>query len=606
MGVIYKLKPEIRGYIVTQKKANPILSCRSLVALVEKKFLFKISKSSINVLLKEEGLSMPVGRRRTKPARTKSEATTGIGEIKTALSSAAESLKLLEPQEKPAEKLLEKHIELPAAPKFVMPVEKTFELPPPERIEESVPPVKIEVPLEPVAKAPRETPPKIPLEIVNVEEREVECSGAMILKAADYLIGGAQIISEAIAKSIEIPDANLITKTEGLIYSALFDLSKENELAILRALLGKEISLDNISTYYDELQNVMAMSNVLSQLAANFLREVRCIKFTLSDKSLIYLDGQMQTVWSTPYTPYDFNASINSIKTCIDRYLNKDMPFTLLMAPGYDTPSKEFFNFLLALDASHNRFTKLSLSGNDLEELDSFSFEETKKRFFVFGLWPWQFTSYRKVNKILDYKPVYLELLKKTLYMAHIEIELFQPHIAQSLKLAGYAVKSSPNEKTRIVILSNLALPQTTPEELGRIYFSHWPNFEEAFHDYSHKIEVFTYTATARRYFPTEKLSFARIPPRDIRAFFAEYLRALDLYAKWHFLPSGLEDTDFPTTKKNLYDLKCLIKKENIHTAVIFQPPPGYKFLKELEYTCHRLNEREIFSSDGKKLWFSV
>ena len=52
MGVIYKLKPEVKDFILEQKKLNPAVGCRSLTSLVESKFHIKLSKSSINAIIK--------------------------------------------------------------------------------------------------------------------------------------------------------------------------------------------------------------------------------------------------------------------------------------------------------------------------------------------------------------------------------------------------------------------------------------------------------------------------------------------------------------------------------------------------------------------------
>jgi hypothetical protein len=73
MGVIFKLKPEIRDFIIEQKKASPDLSCRKLTCLVEEKFQLKVSKSSINSVFKQLGLSMPVGRRPNPEKEVKPE-----------------------------------------------------------------------------------------------------------------------------------------------------------------------------------------------------------------------------------------------------------------------------------------------------------------------------------------------------------------------------------------------------------------------------------------------------------------------------------------------------------------------------------------------------
>ncbi len=67
MAEAYKLTNDINNFIVSRKKADPLLSCRSLVSSVEKEFSIKLSKSLINSVIKQNKLNSPVGRRRLKP-----------------------------------------------------------------------------------------------------------------------------------------------------------------------------------------------------------------------------------------------------------------------------------------------------------------------------------------------------------------------------------------------------------------------------------------------------------------------------------------------------------------------------------------------------------
>ncbi len=66
MGKTYKLKPYLVKFIKKQKLNNPALSCRSLSSIINRKFDIKVSKSSINKLFIELGLSQPPGRRAIK------------------------------------------------------------------------------------------------------------------------------------------------------------------------------------------------------------------------------------------------------------------------------------------------------------------------------------------------------------------------------------------------------------------------------------------------------------------------------------------------------------------------------------------------------------
>ncbi len=63
MGVIYKLKPEVVEAIVQRKKDNPKMGCRKIADEISAEFDVKVSKSSVNTVLKESHLSSSVGRR---------------------------------------------------------------------------------------------------------------------------------------------------------------------------------------------------------------------------------------------------------------------------------------------------------------------------------------------------------------------------------------------------------------------------------------------------------------------------------------------------------------------------------------------------------------
>ncbi len=536
MGVVYKLKPEIKNYVLEQKKTNPILSCRGILSLVESKFQIKVSKSSINSMFKTAGLSMPVGRRRKK-------------------------------RRKPA------------------PLPQELKL--------------LQAPIVPQLKELQEVGVKI--------SEEAKCSGAILLKAADYMIGGSHYFREAINNRLTQPETDLLIKTESLIYLSLFEQGKEahiEELAGLWPLIDKKLSLENILLYLNELQSVRTITLDILRIIPIILQEVRCMKVSLSDGSIFYLDGQLHTVWSTPNIPYGFATTIYNIKSYINRYFYEGRPFVFFMAPGYDIPTNEFFNFILGLEAKEKRISKLTLYGNRFEEVDTISLEQTRKHFFVFGLWPWQYVEYRKVKKIGEFKPFCFETLNIEFYVADVEIELLQPNNNQSVTLKGAALKTNLSEKTRLLVLSNLTDEEAKPENLLNLYLSRWPNIEEAFQDFSRKIELFTYTGSSQRFFSADTLNLNRDFSADIRLLFREYLEALDLYARWHFFPPGYEDKDFPTINAQFYRLESVIKKQNNNIFVLFKPPEGFAFLPELKYTCRRLNEREITSPDKKRYWF--
>ncbi|MDD5681433.1 MAG: hypothetical protein PHI59_09370 [Candidatus Omnitrophica bacterium] len=563
MGVIHKLRPEVRQSILDEKRANPMISCRSLSYLILQRFKIEVSKSSINSIFKEAGLSMPVGRTLKRKKRVKSEVLL--------LESKPEKL----PEKQPSELLLETKPEKP--------VEK------------------------PVEKPPEKLPEKQPAELLKAEVQthlpsEMPCTGAILLKAADCLIGGSRHITELIKSSLNIAGDDLLAKTEGLIYLPLFEKPQQGQINELQALIGRGISFESIMYYHNELQAVKTLEKDISQVIEEASKEVRCIKINFSTNDSSYIDGQMYTVWSTPYTPYDFSTTICNTGSYINNHFNNKLPLVLFTAPGYNVPTKEFFNLILGLESESKSITGLKIHGNKLEDLNSISFEVVKKRFFVFAMWPWQFVNYRKVLKIGEFKPFYFEPLGLNLYLSEIEVELSQPDMKQPVTLKGCALKTLLSEKTRVVILSNLTLEAGRPENLANIYLNRWPNLGETFQDFSRKIELFTYRGSSQRFFSAECMERLQASSHP-KTTFENYLQILDLYVRWHFLPEGFKEKDFPTAKEQFYGLNAILKRGDGRTVVKFNPPQGYLFLKELEYACHRINEKEILFADNSRLW---
>lgn len=570
MGVIYKIKPEVINFILEEKKANPIISCRGITSLVEQKFQLKVSKSSINSIIKKEGLSLSVGRRQRKRRR------------KTAISSQLPELPVTNPEPPSVPLITLQHI-------VQQPVTQEQNLPPVIASELAIP---------------------LPISLVEVSEveepQEIEYTGAILLNATDYLLGGSYYFSDAIKTRLIRQDDDLAAKTEALVCMPIFEGDKESQGSILCPSLNKKFNLELMLSYLNDLQSVSTISSDLARIMKSILREVRCIKVNLSDGGILYLDGQLHTVWSTPHIPHDFSTTLLESKGCINRYFHGNSPFIFFMAPGYDIPTREFFNFISSLDSKTKSISHLTLYDNNFEELEVISLNTARKQTYVFGVWPWQFVEQRKIKKIGEFKPMFAKLLNKEIYAAEAEIELTQPNILQTVTLKGAAIKTAPSEKARLIIVSNLAEEAGDPSQWINLYLSHWPNFEEAFNDYSRKIELFTYTGTSGRFFSTDMLDLEAQNSTDTKSVFNRYLEALDLYVKRHFLPAGYENKDFPTIKEQFYNLKVVMRKEKNQLTIVFKPPRNFQFLKDLEYSCRRLNEREITTAGKIRLWFTT
>lgn len=748
MGVVYKVKPEIRDQVLKEKKDNPALSCRGLVDLVKTKYKIRISKSSVNAIIKDAGMSRPVGRRQVrvkrpiimpplpnieinnelrlkeipkpaieqKPEIPKAEIEVPLGPaiitppsreslptppiIPLEAPAAQEEItpiKIEEPAEKPVEKTEptlelitpkpqpEESAVLPQAPeekiiepipepiapevlpeaevvaqakpeekiepaeksealsepvvlkppveeKSESPTESKAEEPPIESPQEVVPEKIIEPVLEPItpealpeaeiaaqAKPEEkitEATPEPPIKKINfptfgsdleIPEESIS-TGAILLRAADSLLGGSYYFAQAVGNRLGKPfETQDVSRIEGLLYTCLLEMSeeKQKDFNSIWSLIGAQFALDDLITYRLDLAESKEITKDIYKIINNNFREVRYLKYVLSDESIYYLDGQLYSAWSIPNTPYDFSAPIYSVKKYIEQYLFNREPFIFSMAPGYELPNKELFDLVASFSATTKKISRISLYGNKSEELEVIPVEQNPRRQVIFGFWPWQYSNCRKVKAIGEFKPFQSKIIKEQLYIADMEIEFSLAQPAQSVTLRGFAVKKNLAEKIKIVVLSNLEAGSNNSENILDQYFNRWPNLDEAFRDYSRKIELFTYTATSQSYFNPEALNLNQDAAGDLKALFGAYVKILDSYVKWHFLPSGSEKKDFNSLNASFYKLKVTLKRQKERILADFQLPAGYALVKDLEYCLRRVNEKNIYL-DGKKLVLGI
>jgi len=644
MGVVYKLKPEVLSFIIEKKQNNPALSCRHLTPLIIEQFHIKVSKSSINAIFKEKNLSMPIGRRPKQKKKKFNMPPLPVIEGVKAITLVEQPSKLIQENETAKKELNLEEKRIKDAEEWAMKLQEEERI----RVEEKLNLEKqrlkdedIKIKVEEAKKieeqahreseeaekqsrqAEEEEKRKAEEELAKKAEEEkwarlaeeekkkkeepklspalsidkiyqMENSGIVLLKAADYVIGASKLIAAAIKSRFPDIQGNLEELVENLIYLPLFQEKAEKPF------------INKLSGYLEKIENIKVMNLDISRIITSSLQEARCVKVVLSDGANLYLDAQMYSVWSSPHIPQGFASPIRNLKRYINQYFNEDYPVVLFNAPGYDMPSPELFTFLEALDAKGKAITNLVISGNKFEELEVLPITRAEKRFFIFGIWPWQFTEYRKIKKIGEFRNFYLEEQDKNFYIADIEIELQQPVKGKQMVFNGCVLKTNLNEKIRLAILSNFPSGAKLAEELVSIYFNHWPNLEEAFQDYSHKIELSAYTANSGLYFSAENMNLGLAQATTVKELLASYLKALDIYVRWRLLPPGYEDKEFTATKERFYNLIVESTRKGKGCLVKFLLPPAYAFDKDLSYSCHRINEKEVVLSSGLKLYLKT
>ncbi|MFH1191202.1 MAG: hypothetical protein V1670_03290, partial [Candidatus Omnitrophota bacterium] len=362
--------------------------------------------------------------------------------------------------------------------------------------------------------------------------------------------------------------------------------------------------LEKLDSYYAQVQQIENIKSEIAKIIANVFIEAKGVKVHFIDGSIIQLDGQLYSSWPAARFPFNFSNTVNNLKNNLNKHFLQGQPLVLFSPAGYDILSKDFFNLLLNFGPEDNYPDSLILFGNQLEELDSISLSGENRCSLVFGLWPWQFTSSRKVKSIGEFSLKHIEEIDRDLYLGEIEIDLLQASLNQRLALKGCAIKTGLKEKIRLVVL-HAGAREMSLEKLASIYLNHWPNFDETFKDYSRKIELYSYAGNEQNLLSHDKFKInTESPDLELEDIFANYIKMLDLYLRWYFLPLEYAEKDFSFTNKYFYSLPVkLIPGQNRFKARMLVSG-DYQLLKDLEYLNCRLNERQINTADGKIFWF--
>ena len=501
MGVIYKLKPEIKSFILGKKKEEGALSCRKFSKLIHEKFQIKVSKSSINAIFKEAGLSMPVGRRQKKRRQ----------------------------------------------PAYV----------------------------------------------------EVENAGAMFLKAADALLGGTNLMSSLMNKKLGIPLLEASVNIEGVLYR----LFKPEDW--LTYLTGSTTNTAK-DMHLIESQDVRNMVTDFRYLLSKNSNAVRGIKIVLSNGESIYLDGQFRTIWAVPHIPADFSTTLYNSTSYINRHFTENMPLVLSGAAGTDGPSAEFMDFLEAMEGHSKQVAQVSFYGNTLEEHERIQARQEARRFFVFALWPNQFSSYKKIKAMAEFQPYACPWIREELRLASVEVELSQQFAVQRVMLRGCAIKSAQKEQLRLLVLSNLPAEKASPEEIANLYLRHWPNMEEGRNDFQRKIEFFAYAGAGQEALLTQHFVPQKVTGSEISELLTEYLASLHKFVACYFLPGGSTQLDFSTVSERFYNLKGRLTQQKDTLLVTLFVPDHYSYQRDLAYACRRANEHEAMLVEARKLHFET
>jgi hypothetical protein len=179
-------------------------------------------------------------------------------------------------------------------------------------------------------------------------------------------------------------------------------------------------------------------------------------------------------------------------------------------------------------------------------------------------------------------------------------VELTCPLSKTTFSLNGAALKKNLSEKTQVIVLGE-------PGEmmgLVRAYLGHWPEPQESIQAAERRLEFFHYSAGKSH--PALAEAWPLELPADTQTFFNRYLETLDIYLRSWLLPPGYEKKSFSLTQERFYRRGVRFEPAKGCLFINLIIPEGYSFCQDLQYSCQRLNEKNLPAPQGGKVVFRL
>lgn len=569
----YKLKPEIRDFIIKESKERPRLGCRKLVNLIQERFGLEVSKSSVNAILKEEGLSQAVGRPAAGGAIAKPASGLPLkksspyqGEA-AAAGGAGASGRGLTVEEKPLLAKIEREISL--TPRII----KNDKFPP--ALQQACRQIQVILAEE---KSPRESVPGL---------------GCWFLKASELCLGGLQAFSARLSLHLKEDVVELLAKNEALFYLSVLGLEEITDThgfweKTLIAITGRKYSHTDIQAYLESLKQSGPLNLRLFAQESLEPKEVRWLKFVLEDGRSFFLDGSTRSIWSRSHIPLEFSQGLSKTRDYLrSAIIQDDSPLIGQALPGFKAPPPAFLNFISAFCGQNpaQAIKKIEFYDNEDKLIETLEPIPLKRHYFILAVWPWQYPNRSILEK-------------------------------EGLRLIGYKPEGNggqPNSQSRqkgdreiLTILTNLPEEQGNNQRVMSLYLERWPNLEAGYHDFLDKIGHYFELKKMNSLSEKSQIEMSKSEHISLNQILDFWRMKLNNFCRRHFLPLKYADADFSLLKERFYSLPGVVQTEEKTREIIFCRPQEASHYKDLIYACQRVNEADLRLGDGRRLKFEI
>jgi hypothetical protein len=644
MGVIYKLREDVVSFIGDQKKNNPSISVRQLAALTSEKFQIKVSKSSVNDVLKKASLSSSVGRRSGISAQPE-KFSIPISKKKE-ISENIRKTGFIREAPVPAKK---EGTPVLAAGKIGAPESKEIKVKTEKTLHEIFPEKK--GPLDDSAavpqKSPSEKPEKdfvgVPMEkepaqdivqeqnaLRRAEEerhqkREAGISvpggmGSIFLKAAQWEISRCSLVSQIFARRIgQSVSKRFDSISDMFLFSRFFEAGSFDAVSAHRGH-GLWVLNDFCNSPAHESQDLMELRELFqwSEAAGNSssvqemimeyrrakeqaLLEIRGFKLLLEDKSEIAMDAAMSSFAAGGDIPpavhgaLPMDRAMTKLSNCLVSNIQNAVFYKI---PGETKFDRACYDMMAVFENTPGkRILKTIVVDENGRNIAEFSIVPSHRRHFLVGVHPQQkeFLELTKTAKWAAKKSFYHRGADKIIHFSETRIDLMEYQTTEkSRPFRVLTVWKNEEAKPCWGVLTNCGREST--EEILKEYMAQWPYLDESMQEGP----ILTLP---------EEIKGQDVPNETLESLSGicdDFIEVLRNFCWKHFFPPHYSRTNINQILAEIYNVPGAFYASGDILAVSLDINRGAAYRSQLEYAARRVNEQNIFDYSGRRLWLKV
>lgn len=556
MGVVYKLKPEIVDFIVQQKKEDPSLSCRALAEITEERFQQRVSKSSINNLLKDFKLSSPVGRR--GPSK------------KAKARGVRQKFSLSEAKKKELFSAVSQHR----------------------------------------SAAPAKGRPLM--------EGMTEGAGSIFLKAAEWELSHQPVLQDILQEYCPgLTEKNTYDMACLVSYLKVFhvgsseDLQK-NTVPLLWELRGadKQGLLQQVQTFLSQISKKDEFFLKFSLKIPQIFTQVLGFRYILKDGESFFIDGQNASIWKNIQTI--FPTTLSSATERLAKIINNAnfacfcsiLPKNIEKFDGNSIFSNFFKCFNNVQSKKIQKIDIIAENGDILAEFDNIP---QIKRDFIAAVWPWDdmFQVFLNSKDIVCEGKIDNHVAGKDI--SYKEMMIKWKCDGSLMPVRGVGIIEPFSNVPALVVISNMGPEKISARDLGRQYFQRWPNVENGT-----CFSLLTKPAQWKAGLSAAKMPEAPFLPekffgRDPLWMAVDQLSILlDRFSRRRFFPEHYHDLDFETMNHRFYHLPGRVIEDGQRMVVDIQAPEASVYFRDFLSAARRLNESNVKNFSGKQVSINI